>query len=472
MKRFPLPHFLCAIVLAATPAQAADAELAAQAKDALRKAGAFYRTKVAVGGGYVYFYSPDLSQRFGEGRATPTQVWVQPPGTPTVGLAYLKAHEATGDAFYLEAARAAAHALIYGQLESGGWIHHIDFDPKGRVHKYRNGRGGGRNFSALDDGVTQSALRFLMHADRALGFKDAQVHQSVQIARAALLRAQFANGAFPQGWEGPVPAVKPMKAQYPDYDWRTENRIKEYWHMFTLNDDLAGDVSDTLLAAWEIYQDEASRQALVKLGDFLILAQMPEPQPAWAQQYDYQMRPIWARKFEPPGISPRESQDAIETLLKVYRLTGDEKYLEPIPRALAYLRKSLLPDGRHARYYELRNNKPLYMTRDYQLTNSDANLPTHYGFKTESRLDEVEAAFQAVKGGKPPKPARTAAELEKEVRRIIRELDAQGRWLSKYAGEGLIGQTKFPMGALYLSSEQFSRNLETLAEYVQVANAK
>ena len=66
---------------------------------------------------------------------------------------------------------------------------------------------------------------------------------------------------------------------------------------------------------------------------------MPDPQPAWAQQYNYDMHPIWARQFEPPAITGGESQDAIETLLKIYRATGDKKYLEPIPRALAYLKK-------------------------------------------------------------------------------------------------------------------------------------
>jgi hypothetical protein len=231
-------------------------------------------------------------------------------------------------------------------------------------------------------------------------------------------------------------------------------------------------VADTLFTALDIYQDQASRQALVRLGDFLILAQMPEPQPAWAQQYDYQMRPVWARKFEPPGISPRESQDAIETLMRIHRLTGDAKYLEPIPRALAYLRKSLLPDGRHARYYELRTNKPLYMTSDYQLTHSDADLPQHYGFKTDSRLDAIEKEFNALKAGQAAaKPVRDAASLEKEVRRIIGELDAEGRWLSRYQGERLIGQTKFAVGAAYLSSEVFSRNVETLSGYLKAVRA-
>ena len=88
-----------------------------QAEAILKKAATYYRTQVASHGGYVYHYSPDLSRRWGEGVATADQIWVQPPGTPTVGMAYLAAYKATGDKFYLEAATAAAEALIYGQLE-------------------------------------------------------------------------------------------------------------------------------------------------------------------------------------------------------------------------------------------------------------------------------------------------------------------------------------------------------------------
>src|SRR5262249_49276364 len=145
---------------------------------------------VALYGGYVYYYSPDLAQRWGEGVATDTQVWVQEPGTPAVGMAFLKAYEATKDPYYLEAAHEAAGALMYGQLESGGWTHSIDFNPKGEhVGQYRNGMGFGRNHSTLDDGVTQNALRFLIQLDRAMDFKNAAIHESVDVAKAALLKA-------------------------------------------------------------------------------------------------------------------------------------------------------------------------------------------------------------------------------------------------------------------------------------------
>ena len=142
----------------------ADEQLRKDASDAMKRAATYYRTKVATNGGYVYYYALDLGQRWGEGEASATQIWVQPPGTPTVGMAYLKAFEATGDRFYLDAAKDAALALVYGQLQSGGWTNSIDFNPRGKVAKYRNGKGGGRNHSAFDDGITQAALQLLMRA--------------------------------------------------------------------------------------------------------------------------------------------------------------------------------------------------------------------------------------------------------------------------------------------------------------------
>ncbi len=476
-----------ALLPAMAGAQAPDAELREQVSKAMRRAAKYYREDVAVKGGYVYYYSPDLQRRLGEGVASPTEVWVQPPGTPTVGMAYLTAYRATGDAYYLDAARETAGALIYGQLASGGWTNVIDFDPRGkRVGRYRNGKGRGRDISSLDDGITQSALRFLMRLDQVLKFKDAEVHDAAKFALDALLKAQFPNGGFPQVWLGPVEPQPVVKASYPDYDWRTENRIKQYWSLYTLNDGLAGSVADTLLEAAAVYDDERSRRALAKLGDFLLLAQMPEPQPAWAQQYDYQMRPTWARKFEPAAISGRESQDAIETLLKIYRHTRDAKYLRPVPRALAYLKRSLLRDGQLARFYELRTNRPLYMTRKYELTYDDGDVPGHYGWKGASHLDELERQYAALKASRSAGAASTGdasaslgetrprdeAKLAAEARAIVAQLDAEGRWMSIYKNEGLVGQPKFREGERYLSSAVFSGNLETLSAYLEAAAAR
>lgn len=461
------------LVARATAAES-GAELRDETLDALRRAARYYREQVAVHGGYVYYYSLDLKERLGEGKASPTQVWVQPPGTPTVGMAYLAAYRATKDRWYLEAARETAGALVYGQLASGGWTYSIEFDPQSKeAGNYRNsqGRKRGRNNSSLDDNTTQSALRFLMYVDRALDFKDEEIRQTTKTALDALLAAQFANGAFPQSWTASAAERPIVKASFPDYDWRTEHRVKEYWNHYTLNDGLAGDVADVLADAIEIYGDERCRRALARLGDFLVLAQLPEPQPAWAQQYDEAMHPAWARKFEPPAVTGGESQDAIETLIKIYRTTGDEKYLAPIPRALAYLKASILADGRLARFYELQTNKPLYMTKDYQLTYDDSDVPTHYGFKVGSQLERLEREYAATKTlprtPGPPNPARLAP----AVRELIAQLDDQNRWITAATGDRIAGQPKFSRGQPFISSAVFARNLETLSRYVEAANA-
>jgi PelA/Pel-15E family pectate lyase len=450
-------------------AEAAEQGLREEARRALKQSATFFREHIASHGGYVYYVSLDLRQRWGEGKAGPDTIFVQPPGTPTVGMAFLRAFEATGDQYYLDAAREAAQALVYGQLESGGWTQVIHFAPAERMGKYRHGKGGDWNASSLDDGQTQSALQMLMRADRALEFKDPSIHEAALYAVNALLGAQFPIGAFPQVWRGPLGAAPAavIRARYPEYDWRVEGKIKEYWDQYTLNDGLAGTVSDTLIAAHEVYGDPRTRAALVKLGDFLILAQMPEPQPAWCQQYNSAMIPIWARKFEPPAVSGWESQDVIETLIKIARSTGEKKYLEPIPRALKYLRASLLADGRVARYYEFQTNRPLYMDNEYRLTYDDSDAPSHYGWKQTARLDAIERAYRDAASGVAPAAPRPAADLESEVRRVVHDLDDQGRWVSTYAGEGLVGQPKFARGFRHISSAVFSHNIETLSEYLK-----
>jgi hypothetical protein len=63
---------------------------------------------------------------------------------------------------------------------------------------------------------------------------------------------------------------------------------------YSLDDNIAGYIAEPLIAAQEVYEDDRSLNVVKRLGDFLLLAQMPEPQPGWAQQYNYDIHPIWA----------------------------------------------------------------------------------------------------------------------------------------------------------------------------------
>jgi len=460
-----------------------DEPTVAEVTAAMERATAFFHGRVAVRGGYVWQCSPDLEQRAGERAASATEIWVQPPGTPAVGMAYLRAHAATGRQPFLDAARDAAAALLHGQLESGGWTDSIDFDPGGRTaDRYRGGRGRrkGRNYSTLDDDKTQSALRFLMQLDERLRFEDRAVHEAVTYALDALLAAQFANGGFPQGWREAVGDRPVVPASYPDYDWRTEERVKDYWDLPTLNDGLAGTVARTLHMAHGIYGDERHRRALERLGEFLLLAQMPEPQPAWAQQYSFAMHPAWARKFEPPAIAGAESEDVIDTLLVLHEITGERRLLDAVGPALAWMRRSLLPDGQLARFYELRTNRPLYFVRDtYELTHDDDRLPTHYSFKKRPRLEELERRHALARAGTPATDRPDGRKpLARDAARIVAALDGQGRWLATADDTPWPGPAPDPAPAdreadrgPVISSRLFARNLERLAEFVAAVRA-
>ena len=133
---------------------------ALEVRAALRKAAGFFHEQVSTRGGYLWAYSGDLKLREAEGRATLTQAWVQPPGTPAVGEAMLEAYTATRDEYYLKAARASAQVLLNGQLATGGWFYSVNVGAApGRQRK-----------STLDDDTTTAAVRFLMRLDKPVSY--------------------------------------------------------------------------------------------------------------------------------------------------------------------------------------------------------------------------------------------------------------------------------------------------------------
>ena len=465
-------------LLACSPSlRAQEKPLTERAGIGLKKAVAYMRENVATGGGYLWTYSADLKQREGEGKASNSTVWVQPPGTPSVGLAYLRAYEATDDRYYLYSAQEVGLALTRGQLRSGGWDYRIEFSPKTRNrYAYRQipTNKGGRNVTTLDDNNTQEALRMMMRLDRALKFRDAEVHEVTLYALRCLLKAQYPNGAWPQRYsEFPDPKKYPVKrANYPQ-SWSRKYPAKRYQDYYTLNDNAQADVIDVMFEAARIYGEEKYRQAALKGADFFLLAQMPDPQPIWAQQYNHDMQPAWARRFEPASVTGGESQGVMWTLIQVYRRTGDKKYLQPIPRALAYLNKVKLANGQLARFYELKTHKPLYFTKKYELVYSDNDLPTHYGFKvSSSKLDRIDRELKRLQSlprdqllPRPSNP-RVSKSMKQRVEAVLKAQDKLGRWLEK--GELRSQKNNDPTGQV-LSCRTFIRNLDVLSTYLRAA---
>lgn len=463
---------------------AAAEPTAADAAAALKRAARFFREKVSTRGGYLWRYSADLAKREGEQAVDDKVVWVQPPGTPTVGTAFLEAYQLTGDAELLAAARDAGMCLVEGQLESGGWDYRIDFDPERRkkfAYRIDGPKAKASNVTTLDDNTTQAALRFLMRLDAELKFRDQPIHGAVEYAMERLLAAQYPNGAWPQRFsQPPDAAAHPVaKASYPA-TWSRTWPNEKYTSYYTFNDNSLADMIDMMCLASRWYGQPKYLAAAERAGDFIILAQMPEPQPGWAQQYDAAMRPAWARKFEPPAITGSESRGVIDSLFRLYRETGKQKYLEPIPRALAYYRRCKLPGGGFARFYELQTNKPIYFTKQYELTYDDRELPTHYGFKVNDWVDGTAEKFAKLQKEPTPQPApltapvaperpakpKLSSSLQKQAARLIADLDARGAWVED-------GSLKDPSAGdttkRIIDSRTFAKNLVSLAAFLAAA---
>ncbi len=456
------------LTVLAAPCFALDQALVDEATEAMRTATSYLTEQAAVGGGYAGSYLADLSDQWGEGHISATMNWVQPPGSPSTGMAFVREWEATGDPLFLDAAKLNAESLVWGQLECGAWYYNIDFSPTGEQrYYYRHNVGSddpkltsGRNTGTMDDNVTQAATRLLIAVDRALeaaGRPDEAIHEATMAALDFILEAQYDHGGWPQRY--------PLNG-------------RSYQDFMTFNDNTMRDCCQVMAYAWREYADQRYYDSVVACGDFIINAQLPAPQAAWAQQYDADLKPGWARRFEPACVCTAESYGVMRLLVDLAAFTGDERYLEPLPAAIEWFESNALPNGKRARFYELKTNRPLYFYADtYMLTYDGSNAPTHYSFEgsyyssavsttlgqiREAGFDNWVAARQA-----PDEPTReqqiaAAEEMEGDVRALLDARTDNGVWLRKggYAGNDV----------MHLDMRDVQKRLNTLSAYV--GNAK
>lgn len=324
---------------------------------AMKKASAFMADSVSTHGGYVYSYTEDLTKRWGEIPARETQIWCQPPGTPAMGDIFLKAYKITGDEIYRRYAEMAADALVWGQHPEGGWHYLIDFDMTGikdwydkvaskcwgweeYYHYYSN--------CTYDDDSSTAPTEYLL--DLYMTTLDPRYRTPLLKALEFILTSQYPNGGWPQRY--------PLMYDYP------HDGIADYTHYYTFNDGVMKNNIMLLYKAWERLGDERYRDAAVRGMDFYIASQIAEPQAGWAQQYTMDMMPGQARTYEPAAVSLNRTMSNIGDLIQFYTMTGDRRYLEPIPRAIDWIERSAIAPGNseytHTGFYELGTNKPLY----------------------------------------------------------------------------------------------------------------
>lgn len=416
------------------------------AKQALYRAASFYHS-IATNGGYVGLISPDLSKRFGEAtyeEASENEVWVQPPGTPTVGEVYLEAYRLTGDSLFLDYAVDAALALAWGQRKEGGWDHRVDVGHMvpGRSPVRQSGN------CTFDDNITQGAVTFLMDLDREID--EEWLTSSISRALSFIMAAQFFNGAWPQWY--------PLIGGYHDY--------------YTYNDNAINDCIRVMFAAHRQYGNHAYLASALAGGEFILASRLSEEQPVWAQQYSHDMQAAWARTFEPPGIDTAVSASNIKMLIDLYLNTGDYKYIEPIPAAIDWFERSKLSDNLWARLYEVGTNRPIYGDRDskvhYTLEEISEERRTGYSWQRSWGVSAIEEYNRLMTLGADQYRREQSREMsDDEIRdamsaiaseagEAMSSLDVEGRWIDDESG--------------MIVSRDFVDNMRAIIRYIKADN--
>ncbi|WP_163707340.1 pectate lyase [Mangrovibacterium lignilyticum] len=429
------------------------------------KATKYMVEEVSTNGGYLWNYLPDFSRRWGEMEAYPTMIWLQHPGTISMGHLFLQAYEATGEDYYYQAAEKAASAVIWGQSHEGGWNYLVDFaGDRSLKHWYATiGKNGWRleefqhyyGNSTFDDDVTSDAARFLLRI--YLEKLDPKFKPALDKAIDFILKSQYAEGGWPQ--------------RYPlMYDFNKQNH-PDYTSFYTFNDDVTWENVHFLIQCYETLGEQRFLDPIRRGMDFYLFSQ--DGCGAWGQQLTLDMKTAGARTYEPAAFLPSATCENALLLIHFYKLTGDSRYLARVPAAIRWLESVKLPaekvDGHrtYPMFVDPATQKPIYVHRKgsnvkygyYYLDEDDSNLLGHYGGKSGVPLQELKDEYARV-SAIPAKEATANSPLlpgqfghegtpqsyydlnrvnfdytpsEDRVLEIINSLDDQNRWLIKHA---------------------------------------
>ncbi len=476
-----------AVILAVQPAAAND-KMQRECREAMMTATRFMVENVSTNGGYLWHYLPDMSRRWGEMEAYDTMIWVQPPGTTSMGHLFLDAYRATGDEYYYEAAAKAARALIWGQLDCGGWNYIVDFAGDRSLKEWYAtvGKNGWRleefqhyyGNATYDDDVSSDAARFLLRM--YLEKMDPAWKPALDKAIDFIIKSQYPIGGWPQRY--------PLK-----YDF-THHDKPDYTSFYTFNDDVVWENVNFLTQCYVTLGEERFLDPIRRGMNFYLITQQGAPQAGWGQQYDMNLKPVGARTYEPDGLLPGYTAEHIQLLCRFYELTGETKYLARIPEALDWLESCRLPDewtmnGRytHSTFVEIGTNRPIFVHREgsnvaygrYYVNYEPEPEVTHYGGKARIDIAALRNLYERTAAIPPEKAAadspllpgrftgtgtpqkwydlksrvlaasgyQTSTNIPSEdaVRKVLDALDEEGRWLvmhqqtsNPYKGDGVL----------------------------------
>jgi hypothetical protein len=393
----------------------------------MKRATTFMVDKVSTNGGYVWAYLPDLSRRWGELEARPTMIWIQPPGTPTMGHLFLDAYHATGDEYYYAAAERVAGALIWAQHPSGGWNYLADFAGEASLREWYEtvGRNAWRleefqyhwGNATFDDAGTSEAAKFLLRL--YLDKRDPKYRPALERAIRFVTDSQYPIGGWPQRYPRPTAQAVHGNADYTSY--------------ITFNDDVAAENIDFLIMCYQALGDASLLDPIVRGMHAFVVMQQGPPQPGWALQYTLDLKPAGARTYEPKTLATHTTAANIESLIRFYRLTGDTKFLARVPDAIAWLERITLPPGAapsgrtHATFIEIGTDRPLYVHRRgsnvvngaYYVDHDPRNPIGHYSAFRRIDLPRLRKLYEDAKA-LPPERAQRESPLAAGAKPLAR----------------------------------------------------
>ena len=327
----------------------------------MKKATQFMVEKVSYKGGYLWAYLPDFSRRWGEMEAHESMIWVQKPGTASMGHLFMDAYHATNDNYYYRAALKVANALMAGQHKSGGWHYFIDFGGEKSTERWYKtiGTSGWRleefhhyyGNATFDDGATIEAAEFLLRLYLEKG--NSKVKKALDKAINFVLNSQYPIGGWPQ--------------RYPATSEFSSHGLADYSHYITFNDDVAAANIHFLLFYYQSTGDSRVLDSMVRGMNAFIVTHLGPPQPGWAMQYSLDLQPAAARTYEPKSLSASLTYKNVEQLIYFYELTGESKFIARIPETIAWLKSIAVqtPEGpRYPLAVELETDRTLYVHRD------------------------------------------------------------------------------------------------------------
>ena len=255
----------------------------------------------------------------GTGRPQPFDRIANDDSAAALGKPFLWAYRVWRDDRYLRGATSLADFFVRAQFPEGGWAYQFTLQSDGSVKP-------AWRIANFEEWVQSNGLRHIAAVYTLT--RDARYRDAASKAGEVILKAQNAAGWWP--WGAPAGA---------------DDGRADYMKGPTLNDWNLNACMGDCLVLHHITGDRRYAVAVLEAGDWIISAQLPDPTPGWAAQYDMQGRPAWARYMEPPAADTNfGTYGAGAALLMLYDITGQDRYLAPLRKHLAWLES--IPAGK------------------------------------------------------------------------------------------------------------------------------